>query len=192
LQAGIEKQDKGAQVYSALGLADLARQDGNIVAAQQYTDQMANLLGPSEPPDSVMSLKLAIARGRLAFIGGKLDEARKQFGKALSVQKSKPTTIDAELAVVDLDLLVGNTFDAMASARHALDISTSLQGGLPYSRRTGLSWLAIGRSYQARGDRAEAHAAFESAVTHLSNTLDADHPSLVQARELSSATAAAL
>jgi len=34
-------------------------------------------------------------------------------------------------------------------------MSTSLQGGVPYSNFTGLSWLMLGRVLQARGEIAK-------------------------------------
>ena len=42
----------------------------------------------------------------------------------------------------------------------------------------------LGRALQARGEIEPARKAFEAAVTHLSNTVDADHPELVRALEL--------
>jgi predicted negative regulator of RcsB-dependent stress response len=65
----------------------------------------------------------------------------------------------------------------------------SMQGGIPHSNFTGLSQLMLGRVLLARGETEPAHRAFESAVTHLSSTVDANHPSLAQARELLAATA---
>ena len=59
-----------------------------------------------------------------------------------------------------------------------------MQGNLPYSDDTGLSWLALGRAEQQLGDGAEAQRAFANAELHLSNTVDSDHPMLKLAREL--------
>ena len=42
----------------------------------------------------------------------------------------------------------------------------------------------LGRALQARGQNAPAHKAFENAVSDLSNTVDTDHPLLIQARDL--------
>jgi hypothetical protein len=40
----------------------------------------------------------------------------------------------------------------------------------------------LGRAARQLGDRPLAKQAFESAVLHLTNTVDADHPELVRAR----------
>jgi hypothetical protein len=42
----------------------------------------------------------------------------------------------------------------------------------------------LGRSLQEVGNPAEARTAVEAAVANLSNTVDADHPALLQARQL--------
>jgi hypothetical protein len=69
-------------------------------------------------------------------------------------------------------------------ARRALQLAQKAQGGLPFSNRTGLAWLALGRVQAEQGNVADAHGAFEAAVTNLANTVDAGHPMLLQARDL--------
>jgi eukaryotic-like serine/threonine-protein kinase len=184
MATALRTQDPGAQAYSMLGLADLARESGDIPGATKYTEQMAERLGPNEPPDSVLSAKLALARGQLDLIAGRIDAARAQFARALISKRSKPTTIEVELARAELDMLTGDASAAADDAQRGLNIATSLQGGLPYSRRTGLALLMLGKALRAKGDRTGAGKAFEGAVTHLSNTVDADHPSLSEARAL--------
>jgi hypothetical protein len=53
---------------------------------------------------------------------------------------------------------------------------------VPYSAQTGLASLWLGRALLRAGDRAEGRNALETAITHLSNTIDAEHPYLLQAR----------
>jgi tetratricopeptide (TPR) repeat protein len=190
LQVAAQTHNKDAPVYCLLGLADISRQMGDTIAADTYVDQAAALLGPGEPPDSVLSMKLALSRGRLDLSAGRFDDARAQFARASSSKRSKNTAADAELAKTETELLVGNAAAGAAEARLALGMATSLQGGLPYSRRTGLAWLLLGRALQMRGESPEAHEAFDAALRHLSNTVDADHPALVQARSLATAASA--
>ena len=59
-----------------------------------------------------------------------------------------------------------------------------MQGGLPYSMNTGHSYLKLARALQLLGKSEQARAAAASAVEHLSNTVDEEHPLLVQARAL--------
>jgi cytochrome c-type biogenesis protein CcmH/NrfG len=72
---------------------------------------------------------------------------------------------------------------AEADAKLALSIAQSAQGHIPYSDRTGLSWLMLGRVMAKQGDTAEAGRAFHAAVDNLANTIDEDHPALLLARE---------
>jgi hypothetical protein len=72
--------------------------------------------------------------------------------------------------------------DAAHDARQALTISRQLQGGIPYSNRTGLASLMIGRVLDAQGDSARARDAFQEAVAHLSHTVDVTHPALLDAQ----------
>lgn len=77
---------------------------------------------------------------------------------------------------------------AVDAARRALSIAAALQGDVPYSSQTGLASLWLGRSLLRAGDRARGREALETAIEHLSSTIDLDHPYLLQARaELSDA-----
>jgi serine/threonine-protein kinase len=186
MQVAAQTHNKDAPVYCLLGLADLSRQKGDLIGAGRYAEQAAALLGPAEPADSVLSMKLALTRGRLDLAAGRVDEARAQFTRASTSKRSKNTAADAELAKAETELVAGNEAAGEAEARVALATATSIQGSLPYSRRTGLAWLLLGRALQMRGESQRAHDAFEAAIKNLSNTVDADHPALVQARSLMS------
>ena len=50
--------------------------------------------------------------------------------------------------------------------------------------RRGLSWLALGRAQLHLGKEEDARRSLQSAVEHLSNSVDASHPALVEARTL--------
>jgi hypothetical protein len=40
----------------------------------------------------------------------------------------------------------------------------------------------IGRALAAQGEHQQAHDAFQTAITHLSHTVDASHPALLEAQ----------
>jgi hypothetical protein len=65
-----------------------------------------------------------------------------------------------------------------------LSLARNAQGGVAYSNRTGLSWLVLGRVLGKKGDAAGSEQALRSALEHLSNTVDANHPMLLLARQL--------
>ena len=80
----------------------------------------------------------------------------------------------------------GKLSAAEADARQALSIAQTAQGGIPYSNRSGLAWLMLGRVLAAEGQADRAHHAYQDAITHLSKTVDAQHPLLNMARDLAS------
>jgi hypothetical protein len=65
-----------------------------------------------------------------------------------------------------------------------LALTQQAQGGIRYSNRTGLAWLALGRALANQGNSVESRKALQAAVEHLSNTVDDDHPMLQLARQL--------
>jgi hypothetical protein len=109
-----------------------------------------------------------------------------QLARARISGRSRLTPIDALLGEAEVELLAGDATASAEAARQALNRASSLQTGVPYSLRTGRSWLILGRALQMLGDHAKAHEAFAAAVSHLSNTVDADHPDLLEARRLAS------
>jgi tetratricopeptide (TPR) repeat protein len=190
-QLAVQSKSPYVQLNCHLGLAAVARHTGDSDTAGQHLARAASLLAPAEPADSVTSIRLAFERGSLAVATGKLDEARAQFARALASQRSRQTTIEARLGLAETELRAGNAAAAAAIARSALSAATAQQGALPHSEDTGRAWLMLGRALQKFGDDAQARDAFGKAIEHLSNTVDADHPALMQAHDLASEPAAA-
>lgn len=129
----------------------------------------------------------AALQGFIDLANGRLQEARAQFQLALARKDATPTYLTAQLGMTELEMASNRPAAAMQQARLALQTAAGLQGGLPYSFRTGLAWLALARASQQLGDRAQASKAFETSIVQLSNTVDADHPALLQARHLMAA-----
>jgi hypothetical protein len=71
-----------------------------------------------------------------------------------------------------------------------LQLAQSLQGGTPWSVRTGLAWLITGE-VQMRTDPTAVHASFVAAVDHLGHNVVATHPALKRAQALADKTVAA-
>ena len=97
------------------------------------------------------------------------------------------TTSAAAMALIDraeVNLDDGKLQEAAADAREALVITEAQQGGEPYSNRTGLALLMLGRILVRQGSTAEAATAVRAAVNHLSNTVDPVHPAVQQAQQL--------
>ncbi|HWM70401.1 MAG TPA: serine/threonine-protein kinase [Steroidobacteraceae bacterium] len=186
-QTGLDTEagrDHTSKVTFLIGLANTSRRLGDLTAAGKYLDTAAEVLGPAEPADSFISTKLALARGMLALATGRLDDGQAQFARASISPHGMTTPLDIDLGKAEANLLGGDAAAAAQNAKAALSKATTLQGDLPWSFRTGLASLMLGRALQKLGDHAKAHDAFDTAVKHLSNTVAADHPELVRAREL--------
>ena len=116
---------------------------------------------------------------------GRLAAARTDLDAAISTGTNLYWKGRALLIRSQTNLTDNRLEAAAADARLALSMAQSAQGSTPYSNRTGLAWLMLGRVLAKRGNGNDARSAFLSAVDNLSNTVDADHPQLVLARQLS-------
>jgi TolA-binding protein len=126
---------------------------------------------------------MALVQGRLALVDGKFAEARDQFSRFLDPKKKSPAMVEFSLGRAEAELSAGALTDAANDAQAALTMARSLQGDVPHSMYTGLSWLMLGRIQQARGRAQQANQSLESAITHLSHTVDESHSGLVLARQ---------
>jgi tetratricopeptide (TPR) repeat protein len=180
LRTGQQQQNLFSQLHAlaALGSVSLALHEG--AAAQQYLERMTAAFTPGIPAGSAPWRTRAILQGRVDMDAGRFDAARQQFTSALGNPRTA-LGINALRYKSESELLGGDAAAAAADARQALENARAMQGGLPYSYYTGLSWLALGKAQLELGQSAEAQRAFEQAVLQLSNTVDDNHPALLEA-----------
>jgi serine/threonine-protein kinase len=176
-----QRKDDYSEAHCWLGFAALSTQMRSFEETPQYLARAMQLMGGA-PPDSPSMMQHAFLQGSVDLANGRLDAARIQFERAMARTSPSPRYLNAQLGMAEVQLAAGNAAAALQLARSSLQTAATLQGGLPYSLRTGLAWLTLGRAAQRAGDEAQARKAFESAVIHLSNTVDADHPALLEAR----------
>jgi eukaryotic-like serine/threonine-protein kinase len=192
LQVARHSKNLFFEADALINLASLSQQSGDGAAATGYLQQLDASLGPALSKYGMLMTPRQLTQGRIDLEEGKLDAARAQFDAVLNRARNNHIknggVCFAYLGKAEADLLSGDAKAAAANARAALELAVSLQGGVPYSDVTGRSSLVLGRALQAQGDLAPAHEAIETAVLHLSNTIDADHPDLVRARELLAVT----
>jgi serine/threonine protein kinase len=172
-----------ATIYCLLGLASCERELGNLAAATEYLNQAA-LAAKSMPDGSPPATALKIMRGRIALSENRLNDARAALTEAIGNRAASSVPGRAWLTRAEVELAQGDLAAATADAQQALSSAQALQRGVPHSNRSGLAWLMLGRVKAATGDANGAHLAFEAAVEHLSDTVDADHPALQMARRL--------
>ncbi len=182
LQVLESQKNPTGEAYALLGLAytniELGDAAGAAKSLQQFADRLTPILPPTTPPWTIYTL----LRAKLAVLSGRAAEARPLFEKALAGKPSDTNVVNALLGQAEVDLFESPPAAALQKARQALAIAERMQGGVPYSNRTGVVWLMLGRAAQQAGDATLSSKAFESAVLHLTNTVDTDHPALVRAR----------
>jgi tetratricopeptide (TPR) repeat protein len=185
-QGGLEvsqaAQNPEGQILCLAGLARTAIEARDLVTAKGHLDRAMQLF--SSPGQIERYSSVALGLGTIALAEGRLDEARQRFEQAAAKKSNLSVVISGELGKAEVALQAGDPTSAARDARAALDATKPLQGAVPYSQLIGRSWLMLGRALQKLGDDKQAHEAMETAVRHLSNTVDDDHPLLVQARSL--------
>jgi tetratricopeptide (TPR) repeat protein len=185
----ISHSDEFSEMHCLAGEASLSVQTGDLDGAQGYLNRLGALIDAAAlPADSPPMRVRTVLQGRLALARGNLIEARANFERALVDEGKDPTSMHATVGKAMAALAANDPDGAVEAARRALHIAAALQGDMPYSSQTGLAQLWLGRSLLRAGDRVAGRNALEAAVAHLYNTIDADHPYLLQARaELGSA-----
>jgi tetratricopeptide (TPR) repeat protein len=172
------------RLHCMTGLAWVSRELGDVKQADRYLREASELARAIVPAAGAELLTLKITRGRIALANNQLAEARTNLDAAIADGNTVFYQMTALVARAELNLNEGRLAAAEADARKALSLAQSAQGGVPYSNRTGVSWLVLGRVRAKQGDTAGSQQALRSALEHLSNTVDADHPMLSLARQL--------
>ena len=172
------------QAYCLLSLGAAAFESGELQDAQAYLSRVEAMDNSARPKGGPEAAAEHMLRGRLALSRGDLLRARQEFSAVADERKPHATTVNALTARAELSLREGQLALASADAKDALQLAQSLQGGTPWSVRTGLAWLIEGEIRARNGAVATAREAFKSSVEHLSNSADASHPALKRAQAL--------
>jgi len=188
-----ESQNVGSVVtttYCLVGIASCELELGNLVAATEYVNRAA-LAGKSFPDGSPPKNHLEIMRARIGLAENRVAGARAALTEVIDSRAASTVPGRAWVTRAEVELAQGDLVAAAADAQQALSSARALQQGVAHSSRSGLAWLVLGRVKAASGDLHGAHLAFEAAVDHLSETVDASHPALQLARHLLHAEQAA-
>ncbi len=170
--------------FCLLGIASVERELGNLAAADEYVAKTAASINPSVPEEFPARITLGLMRAKVAISKGQFGAARAELDAALARARFDALIISACLIRGELSLDEGRLAEALADARRALVLAQRAQGGVPYSSRVGQASLLLARIWAGSGDPTQARQAAQTAVDHLSRTVDDDHPLLKQAREL--------
>jgi tetratricopeptide (TPR) repeat protein len=167
-----------------VGLASVSLELGDLGATGGYlADASTNVTAETAPSVRAVT-KLQIIRGSFALRQGRVAAARADLDTAIDSGKNVYWKMRALLLRSEVNLADNKLDAAQADAKQALSLAQDAQGTTPFSNRTGLAWLMLGRVQAEQGKDAEAAAAFQAAVNNLSNTVDANNPKLLLARKL--------
>lgn len=169
----------------AIGSAALDLQTGALQSARAFIERAERLVAADYAPNDPLVFVVAVARGQYAITQGDFTTARAKFDRTIAQgHDTAPVPyVMALLGLAEVELGLGNHRQAWHAALRALDATRSQLGEYPYSHRVGQANILLGRALQQLSRHTEARAAFQQAVTHLSNTVDENHPALVQARK---------
>jgi eukaryotic-like serine/threonine-protein kinase len=184
LAAEVKSGHTVMQAYCLLGLGSSAFESGELQQAQAYLQQVEKMGSSTRPKGGPEAAAEHMLRGRLALSRADLPLARREFSAVVDERKPHATTVNALTARAGLALREGRLALASADAKDALQLAQSLQGGTPWSVRTGLAWLVEGEIRARSGAAAAAHLAFTNAVDHLTQAADASHPALKRAQAM--------
>jgi tetratricopeptide (TPR) repeat protein len=165
--------------------AAAARLQGDLATARKLVNQAADdLIDNDAPPGTPSVIAVKTQRGQLAFAEGRLTEALDELDAAVREAKAPFMTMATRMTRAEVYAAEGNTAAAEADARFALQLTREQQGDLPHSDRVGWAWLTLGKVLATKGDQSQALAAYQTAVTHLAQTVDEQSPQLQEARRL--------
>ena len=180
----ISHSDEFSEMHCLSGLTSVLLHTSQLDRAARQLQRFGQLVQESSlPPDSPPARVHAVLLGRLELARGRTKEAIAAFDRALAAPGRDTTRLQALLWKSAAELAANHPADAVESARRGLEIARALQRDLPYSNLTATASLTLGRALLRNGDRVEARNALQTAITHFSNTVDADHPHLLAARD---------
>ena len=172
--------------------ARIYRDQGNLARSQAMLLEVEPRLRKALPPGHIAFATLASERSLLAFARGDLASALQEVNQALAITQASVSAGHGGddyvpyLLIVrsDIERELGRIDDAATDATHALGtLQKSAEPGA-FSNALGRAHYALGRALLSQGKSKQARAAFLSAAEHLQNTVGANHPDTVSARQM--------
>jgi eukaryotic-like serine/threonine-protein kinase len=185
----------GQQVVVNQSLIERARiycEMGDLHRALTMLAQAESRLQRTLPPGHYAFARIASERSLIALAEGDLNNALKLANDAVAMDETAIRSGGQGAAFLPrfliyqsvVQLAVGHSGDAAASATHAL---TLLQAAVPprtFSCYLGRAYLALGQALEAQGKHQQASVSFRSAAEHLQNALGPDHADTRRAQQL--------
>jgi tetratricopeptide (TPR) repeat protein len=184
-----DDNNRSHEVYALAGEAVVAVQMANFDQARQLLTQGRELQHQASlASDGGPSLWLKIAQARLWQAEGQLADADHELSElqAQYARLQTKTGVVAETSIDRAEIAVaqGRLDDAEKQGKQALALAQEAQGDMRHSFITGKAWLALAKTYQAKGSMSEAREASRLASANLRSTLGDSHPLSQEAQRL--------
>ena len=175
---------------SGITLASVYREQGEVGRAARLLADIGPRVARLYSSPHVIAAALAAEQGRLAEARGDHPAALAATDRAVAIARATPRGGGGYVARYlrrrsEVHLLLHHAEQARADATAALADHVAVCGPKTLSAEIGLDNLALGRALWAQGRIAEARAALSSAETHLTASLDEEHPAVRTARRSS-------
>jgi eukaryotic-like serine/threonine-protein kinase len=171
--------------FCLIGLASVAQTVGDLPTASNFIDKASASISASVPAAFPSRLSLHLLRAKVAVSKQQFAAAHTELDAALANSKMEALVLTGLIIRSELNLNENKVPAALDDARQALSLAQKAQGGVLYSSRVGQAWLLVGRALARQGEPDQARQAAQTAIKHLSKTVDPDHPLLKEARALS-------
>jgi serine/threonine-protein kinase len=179
----------GAQGYALVGQASIRASQGDLTRAQSDLSRAGAIMQGKVGEASTIQLRRIFTQAQIDAVQNRQDGALSGLNRIIELSSAKNSTgnaaaVSAYRLRAEIEMRQGQSADAEADARKAVQMAESLQGANRFSSDTGLSYLTLGGVLLHAPDRSQAPVALHAAVDHLSNALGEDHPDTKQARRL--------
>ncbi len=184
LELARERGNDELAVGALLTLEAVAKDCGDLSEAERLFAQAQAITDARLAPSSRSAMRTRLARGLLDLALGKPQAAYASFDVALRSPSTLPGTVVALIGRADAQRGLGRFDAALDDARRAVSMAEMLRSMNSHSVLIGCAWLAVGQVLNARGDSDGAARALETAIEHLSQTVEPAQVQLVTARRL--------
>ena len=174
----------GWQRTCLLAMSELALDSGNIEKAKALLERATALHAAAPTLGRVITTREHLVRSGIAESNGQLQSARESLTLAIADRRPMASTVVALARRAEVGLREDQLGSALGDANDALELANRLGEGLPHSWLTGVASLIKGRVLARMGDSQQARTMYQTALMHLSNTVDATHPARRQVQAL--------
>jgi tetratricopeptide (TPR) repeat protein len=187
-----EVKNEVAYNQSLLVRERIYREQGDLKRAAEVLSEaeqrLRKVLPPGHSAFGSIAMQWALqaqARGDLPNALSLINQGVEHFEAAVKAGGNRADALPGMLVRrSDIELQLHLPDRALDDASRAVEMLEKSAEPGTFSCITGRAYLTLGRTRQAQGKTEEARSALQSALDHLQSTLGADHPDILNTRQL--------